>query len=279
MSITSSAAKHSVRASALAASLWLLGIAQPSAALAQERAVRSSPLADAPSIRHRLEYRKSRFELGLGLGATLGQDFYHAVLIGPRIGYHINDWFAVSGSAAFNMTPNYKTSLHNLLEGVLPKMTSMKPVGDRTPYYEEAAGAMNKIGQVFGIQGELIPFTGKYALFGKFFASYDFYALGGVGFINFSASGKECVDKTPSPNCPFTGMKAGPNFGLGMHTYFNDLVALNIELRDVLVKHNPAGRDENGDMVTNSDDNRLNSNYILTFNVAFFLPSKAKTTD
>lgn len=248
-----------------------LALALPSVAEAQER---KSPLADAPAIRRRLELRDKRFELGAGVATTLGQDFYHAVLVNARLGFHLNDWLSIAGIAGFNLTKNMKTSFHEELAGRLP--TNRDP-SDRAPVLSEAQGAMNKIGQLFGAQLELVPFTGKFGLFSKLFMSYDFYAFAGPGFINFTADAPAC--STPGPSCPVTGMKIGGNFGIGMHAFANDFFAINIEARDILLKNNPAGRDENGDGVADSLDNEWDSNYVLSLNLMFFLPAKAPVSD
>src|SRR5262252_5776486 len=73
--------------------------ALPLAAQAQ----RKSPLADAPAIRKRLELRSTRFEIGAGASTTLGQDFYHSVLINVKAGFHIVDWLSLSGFAGFGV--------------------------------------------------------------------------------------------------------------------------------------------------------------------------------
>ena len=70
--------------------------AVPLAAQAQ----RKSPLADAPAIRKRYELRASRLELGAGFGSTINQDFYHTLFLNLKLGFHINDWLAISGLAA-----------------------------------------------------------------------------------------------------------------------------------------------------------------------------------
>ncbi len=248
-------------------SLAFLSLLAPVAAQAEDYA-RKSPLADAPAIRRQVELRDKRFELGAGFGTTLGQDFYNAVLVQGRLGFHLTDWLAVSGTFGHNLTPNYKTSFNNKLLGTLEATTK-----DRTPTEGQALDGMNKIGQIIGAQVEVTPFAGKLSLFSKVFANYDMYAFGGPGFINFKSD--VACDAEDQPSCAVAGMKVGATFGIGIHTFFNDYAALNIELRDILVRNNPAGRDENGDAVANSLDLEWDSNYIVSLNVTFFLPSKA----
>src|SRR2546421_4894205 len=150
-----------------------VGLAAPTIAHAQER---KSPLADAPAIRRRVELRDKRFEIGAGVGTTLGQAFYHAVMVNARLGIHVTDWLALAAVGGFNLTPTFKTSFNEQLLGVLDTSTK-----DRTPTRADALAGMNHIGEVGAVQLELIPFTGKFSLFSKLFMNYDFYAFGGPG--------------------------------------------------------------------------------------------------
>jgi outer membrane beta-barrel protein len=234
---------------------------------------RKSPLADAPAIRHRVELRDKRFEIGAGVMSTIAQDFYHAVLVGGKASFHLTDWLAIGGMGGVNVTPNLKTAFLERLEGALPEAKGT----DRTPTRAEALDPMNKIGQAFALQVELIPFTGKYSLFSKLFANYDFYAFGGPGFINFIADVPPC--DTEGNSCPVTGLKVGANFGVGMHTFINDFLSINVELRDILLPNNPAGRDETGDLVANDDDLKWRSNFMVGVNLTLFLPSTARISD
>jgi outer membrane beta-barrel protein len=259
-------------------SLFLLStlVALPALSPATARAElpeRKSPLADAPAVRHRAELRSLRLEIGPGLISTVGQDFYHAVMVGGKASFFLSDWLAIGGMVGHNLTPDMKTSFHERIEGVLPT-TKAADSTDRAPTVAEAELGMNKIGQVFALQVELIPFAGKYSLFGKLFANYDFYAFGGPGFINFT--GTSCT--TPGASCPVTGMKVGANFGVGMHTYFTDWLSMNIEARDILLRNNPAGRDETGDKVADDDDLTWDSNYMVGVNFTFIFPG-SKTSD
>ncbi|HXU82844.1 MAG TPA: hypothetical protein VN914_15695 [Polyangia bacterium] len=249
-----------------------LGVGLPMAARAETE--RKSPLADAPAVRRRVELRAQRFEIGVGAGTSVGQDFYHAVLVNGRLGFHLPDWLSIAGWGAYNVTPNFKTSFHEKLEGAL---VDVKPGADRTPTLDQANAGMNKIGEIFALQAEIVPFTGKFGLFSKLFMNYDFYAFGGPGFVDFKAD--TTCDSDMQPTCPVTGFKVGANFGLGMHLFANDFFALNFELRDILVQNNPAGRDTNGDTFANDRDLAWDSNYIMSLNLMFFLPGRATISD
>jgi hypothetical protein len=255
----------------LSLALGALLLAAPAARA--ELPERKSPLADAPAVRHRTELRRLRFEIGPGATTTIAQDYYHAVMVGAKASLFLADWLSVGGMFGHNLTKDLKTSFHGRLESALQSRSAM----DRAPTLEAAQQGMNRIGQVFAAQLELIPFSGKYALFSSIFASYDFYAFGGPGFINFTGDGP--CGTAQNSSCPVTGLKIGANFGVGMRTFFNDFISMNVEARDILLRNNPAGRDETGDRVANGEDLTWDSNYMVSLNFTFFLPPTAKISD
>jgi outer membrane beta-barrel protein len=269
------------RIALFASSLAILGsVALPTAAHAQAgRQERKSPLADAPAIRSRVELRHSRFELGVGGGSTVGQDFYHAVLVGPRLSFHLNEFFAITGTAGFNVTPDLQTGFNEELLGALEP--DRRRPGDRAPLPDQAINGMNRIGFLFSAGLEFMPFAGKMSLFGRLFANYDVYFFGGPGGISFQEAGAAapCAEGEKKSICPVAGMKFGPTVALGAHAFINDFVALNLDVRDYWVQNNPAGRDVDGDGLANEFDLGWDQNFVVSLNVSFFLPSKPRVTD
>jgi outer membrane beta-barrel protein len=238
------------------------------------QAQRKSPLADAPAIRKRLELRSTRLELGAGAGSTLNQDFYHSVFINVKLGFHFTDWFAISAFGGFAVA-NLATGFQDRIVDSLNKDNMPVP---RQPSGDVAKGSMNKITQMLGAQLEFTPFTGKYSMFGKIFAHYDFYAFVGPGFLNLTATDPNmaaCTDGGMGRECAVTGLKLGGNVGVGLHSYINQFIALNLELRDIVVQNNPSGRDVNGDTRANLADVGWQSTFAASLNVVIYLPSTA----
>jgi outer membrane beta-barrel protein len=255
--------------------LLALALAIPTAAQAQRR----SPLSDAPAIRKRVELRQTRVELGAGVASTVNETFYHGLMANVRLGFHITDWLSVSGSGAFNLA-TVSTGFHGRLLDTLPTTQTQAPAPDfRAPSDATADSGMNKQKMILALQAEVTPFTGKYALFGKLFAHYDFYLFAGGAFVNLAAvnAGASACSDSPASNgvCVVTGMKPGGTFGLGFHSFFNDFVALNVELRDVLIKDNPAGRDVNGDMNADNKDLSFTSHLMAVLGLTIYLPATA----
>ncbi len=245
--------------------------------IARAEKERKSPLTDAPVIRKRLELRDKRFEFGVGAGVSIGQDFYNALMLMPKLSYHFTDWISLAGVGGFNVTPGWKSSFNNDVYGALtpPGQTSIK-----TPYQADGEATMNHIGYVLLGQVEFIPLSGKIALLSSLFSYFDFYVLAGGGIVNLAAK-----DPTPAscagspPLCQaFTTTEVTGNFGVGAHAFLTHWLALNLEFRDLLYKNNASGRDVNGDTVTDTRDLEWTNNWIFSLNFQFFVPFKAKVS-
>jgi outer membrane beta-barrel protein len=278
-------------------------------AVSQAATERRSPLADAPAIRKRLELRDKRFELGVGAAMTLNQDFYNALMLNVRLGFHITDWIGISVSAGvFNLTPNWRTSFNSELNsklasscrdqgnadnpdsGCTNSKSTRTVANDKTPTQANAAAAQNRIGQVILPQLDIVPFTGKFSLFSKLFMNYDLYVSVGAGFVNLVKKGEvdhgtitatingAQVESIPDNAVPYVGMKPAGSAGVGMHAFANNFFAFNIELHDIIFKNNAAGRDVTGNPAVNTQDLQWTHNWLLGFNFMFFLPASVRTS-
>jgi outer membrane beta-barrel protein len=247
--------------------------ALPLAAQAQ----RKSPLADAPAIRKKFELRASRLEVGAGISSTINQDFFHTVLFDLRLGFHLTDWLAISGFGDFAVA-NIETAYQSdIINGLSPSLPAGHPASE--PTKAEAQRSMQKIKGMYGLQLELVPFTGKYSMFGKLFAHYDFYVLGGLGLVSvepadagITACGNNVIQGQQF-YCGTTGTKVGGTFGVGLHSYFTHWLALNVELRDILAQLNPSGRDTNADLKATTADLSWTHTISVGAQLVFYLPA------
>ena len=262
----------------------LATVSLPIAAQAQRR----SPLADAPAIRKRFELRQTRFEVGVGGGTTVNQDFYHTVTVNVRLAFHITDWLAIAGFGNFGVAQVSTGFQGKLTDSLTDPTMSTVP---REPTPTQATASLQQISSVMGGQLEFTPFTGKWSMFGKLFSAYDFYGFVGPAAITVKTAGnvgRPC-DQTPPPlvmdplmtdpsryYCEVSGLKVGPTFGVGLHTFFGQGVALNVELRDTMAQLNPSGRDVNGDGMADQNDLTWTHTYMLGANLVLFLPFTPK---
>lgn len=237
------------------------------------QAQRKSPLEDAPAIRKRVELRDTRFEVGVGMSSTLTQDFYNTFLADLRLAFHFNDWLSLAATGGFAVA-NADTGFHDRVVEILPP-NIMNPE-PRDPNATVVQGTMQKIKSIVGAQLEFTPFTGKYSLFGKIFAHYDFYLFAGGGLMDVEPTDASvCTPAQTMAYCGVSGFKPGGQGGLGLHSFFNDWLALNVELKDFVARLNPSGRDTNGDGVANAEDSSWTQTVMVSANLMFFLPSRA----
>jgi outer membrane beta-barrel protein len=261
----------------LAGAAAVLVTALPQVAHAQRR----SPLADAPAIRKRLELRDTRIEIGVGWTSTVGQDYYHSQLLGGRLAFHFTDWLSIGVLGGFGLV-QLETAYNERLIQSLPATEAERTVA-REPLKSEATAALEHIKWMAAAQLEFTPFTGKYSLFGKIFAHYDFYAAAGAGAIGVAPAGTvgACSDATttganmPIRACGLSGPRPGPTVALGLHTFFNQFLALNVELRDFITQVNPSGRDVNADLGASNADTSWQSTFMVTGNLMLYFPTVA----
>jgi outer membrane beta-barrel protein len=248
-------------------------------AAAEAAKERKSPLTNAPVVRRRLELRDKRFEIGVGAGVTIGQDFYNALLVMPKMAFHFNDWLSLAAVGGFNVYPGWKSSFNNDVIGALPD-----PGKDtiKSPYNREAAWEMNRIGYLVAGQVEFIPLSGKIALLSSLFSYFDFYVLAGAGIVNLTTSSSPVPD--PNTDCAAGGCNGKPfvttqmtiNGGVGAHAFLARWLAINLELHDFVYKNNASGRDVNGDKVVDNRDLVWTNNWVFALNFQVFMPFRVK---
>jgi outer membrane beta-barrel protein len=257
-------------------------------AVAQAEKERKSPLTDAPVIRKRLELRDKRFEIGVGAGVTISQDFYNALLVMPKLAYHFNDWISLAVVGGLNVTGGWKSSFNSDVNDALGRTGGGTEANRKSPKADEAQATMNHIGYVALGQVEFIPLSGKIAILSSLFSYFDFYILGGGGIVNLAAKDSQpgaCQRTDASkPICKaVTGNQVTINAGVGAHAFLTRWLALNLELHDLIYKNNASGRSVLGNLdpednkpITTDRDMEWTNNFVFSLNFQFFLPTKPK---
>jgi outer membrane beta-barrel protein len=254
-------------------------------------AQRVNPLEGQPAVRKRLMLRDSRFELTPMMGFSLNRDFFHTVLGGVKAEYHANDWFSVGVSFSGGVA-NIQTGLTDNIVAQLPDTYDPSTRTQLVPSKNMALNSMAKLQYLLGAEAKATPFFGKMALFGKLFFNYDFYGFGGFGAAGLTAKCagvSACSDVNITYGNPSTGLKPGGTFGVGAHMFFNNWVALNLELRDTVVRDNLAGRAINwnpqvgsdGSLTpptTNASDTAWDHIFVVFIGASFYLPTGADTS-
>jgi outer membrane beta-barrel protein len=258
------------------------------------QAQRRNPLEGQPAVRHMIQLRKLRFEVAPQFVTSINQDYKNAFGPGINLQFHILDWLGIGASGTY--TWNSNTPLENQVTGVLPTGPYMYP--GPQPNLDIHNQHVLQINALATVYASITPWHGKISIFSAIFGSYDFFVDGGVAFVNYTQAG--CCTVT-DPNAPggmaiasevakglpandpnlqagkiFAGLKVGGMFGVGVHVYFNEWLALRLELRDYIVGANPGGLDVNGDRLLTSKDEGPQNNLFFGVGLSFFLPPTAK---
>ncbi|HEY3355477.1 MAG TPA: outer membrane beta-barrel domain-containing protein [Polyangia bacterium] len=251
-------------------------------------AQRTNPLEGQPAVRKRLMLRDSRFELTPMVGFSLNRDFFHTILGGIKAEYHANDWLSVglsfSGGAA-----NIQTGLTDNVLAQLPDAYNGDAAHQLVPSKSMALKPMLRLQYLASAEAKVTPFFGKMALFGKLFFNYDFYGFGGFGAAGMAddCGSNGCVDVNGQDfSNPSKGFRPGGTYGVGFHLFFNNWIALNVELRDTVVRDNLAGRAITWNPVqgadgtltppkTNASDVSWDHIFVVFIGASFYLPASA----
>jgi len=249
---------------------------------------RRNPLEGQPAVRHMAELRKLRFEAALQFITSTNQDYRNAFGPGLNLQFHIFDWLGIG--VAGNYTFNSNTPLEDQVRSKLPMTPYMYPGPQpNLQIHDQHVLSINALASAYV---SITPWHGKFAMFSALFFNYDFFVNAGLGLVYYTQNGC-CLTEThptqddinkgntlPDPNtqsgAQFAGAKLGGMIGVGVHVFFNDWIALQLELRDYIVKANPGGLDVNGDRVLNDADEGPQNNIFFGAGISFFLPPRAK---
>lgn len=203
-------------------------------------------LEDGDAIRRRMLLRGGRFEIAPAVGFTLNDPFRRTVLYGVQINYHISDSFALGGTVfgGYGMS----TDLTDRIESERP---------DRAK-----SGAFTDIAFQGTVDLVFTPIIGKFALFGQTVLNYDMHAV--VGFGATQLKGVEATAMTPVA-------------GIGLRTFFNNGMALNLEARDYLYSSAPnAVSNAESKGKAEATEASFNNHFAVTMSVGFFFPQEPK---
>jgi outer membrane beta-barrel protein len=224
-----------------------------------------------PAIRHRHELRHGRFELGPSVGISLDRSLRHALLLGLKLEYHLNDWLSLGLDAGYGIgiDTGLTGELHRRYEGDPER-------------WRELTDRFSDLRAAGDLRVTLTPISGKLGLFSRLFIAYDLYAFAGLGLALLSNrfSGPSAEDQVSE------GPRAGPAFGLGMHLFLTRFIAMGVEIRDLVFLDNESGQDltrglseselSSGEVTIDADDQTLSSHWFVGINLTLFLPTSIR---
>jgi len=253
-------------------------------------------------VRHRIELREGRFEVGPSIAFTLNRAVRDSVLFGVKLEYHIWDTFSVGAEVQGGLS--YNTGLANELkdsyeaDGKLSyndQARKADPKKKETYWEQDQAKRMSDLVMAGDIRATWTPIYGRIAVFSKLFVLYDLYLFGGFGMAYTKNSGDPGEFGNDDVDATNEGFRPGLTLpGFGMHIYFNNWVSLGLEVKNIMFEDNETGRDQTRGLkqdevdqfasctakggetcsptLVNGDDRSFQMHWLIGVNVTFFFP-------
>lgn len=278
---------RSLGALAAAALTATLALATPKAAEAQEIQL-TGPLAGAPACRHCRLYRQGRFELAIGPGFTLLDEYQRTIFAAGRLQYNVFDFLGIGVFGGFGAA-SLATDLTDKIDATAPRnsrtATNVAPKGA----FPDQTGKMKWMAAP---QITFSPFRGKLAIFQKIFTDTDLYLHGGAAFVGVeerAECGQNRCTTASNPNAfkTDTRMAIAPTFGLGLTLYASNFVSINMEYRAFPFAWNRGGFDSRGqgedasfpDNKIDSEDRTFKFNQMIFLAAGFSFPTMPKLSE
>ena len=246
---------------------------------------RENPLEGQPAVRHRVELRKGRFEIGPSVNMSLNRYVRNQFLVGARLEYHINDWFSLGADLGYGIGAD--SALTGELEKQYPAGTINNARGQSTTW-DQLHNRMSDIQFGGDIRAIFTPIAGKLGLFSKLFVAYDTYIFAGFGIALLKNVGSDLGEFSGDDiKAATSGFRPGASIGVGFHLFFNRFVAIGVEMKDMMFMDNEFGgdmtrgqTDAERDVATptasyliNGDDQKFGQHFFVGLNLTFYLPA------
>lgn len=260
----------------------------------------TGPLAGAPAVRKLRLHREGRFDIAVHGTFTLLDEFRRTVMPGLRVNYHFFDWLGVGvfGGPGFS----YNTGLADEIQeiGINDRACEANPnslacrrsavsLCTNDPGQDDCL-AQKQLGRLLWYvapQITVVPFRGKFSLFGEAFMDADISLFLGPAILGVQERA-DCERGTCPENFELTQrVTAAPTFGLGFNFYPLDYLGFGTEFRMSPYAWNPSGFDTAGggtdeefpDDAIDGADRTLKFNPMLSVYVSFQLPTEIEVSD
>ena len=237
----------------LLALIILFGFGLPQTSFAADEEEGASSLEKGDPIRHLMLLRSGRFEIAPGAQFGINEPFQQTIGFGAQISYYFTNYLGLGASFYYN-------PLH-LNYDELDAVSADDYEGDVRSTLAVAQPTMN-----FDVGLYYAPLMGKFSLFG-WILNYDLHLYGAFGAIIMDTecgAGKSiCSD---SVNNALEGAKFAGVIGIGVRLFFNNFVALNLDVKNYLTSYSDFSRSP-------TDDNSRFHDWVTgNIGISFFFP-------
>jgi len=221
------------------------------------------------TVRRKVLYRSSRFELTPGIGVTTGDSYLRNAVVGLNASYHLTNAIGIGLTGGYSplhpetqLAQNVKTSLDQNNSTTLERLTFS--------YLQWFAGFELKYAPIFG----------KFSMMNDTSLNYDIHLLAGAAMMGIAA----CSASNPDEACAATGetsemddslaqLRPAGTIGAGFRIFLGDAYALNLQIRDHLYQRAQLSTDDNNNGASNAD---FSSNVYLSLGFSIFFPQTVR---
>ncbi len=231
--------------------LFAIGLPQTSFADDEEGV---SSLEKGDPVRHQMLFHSGRFELQPLAQFGVNETFQQSIGFGITLAYYFRNDLGIGASFSYNPIFIDGDELDAVKkdeydDGVQSTLTIAQPT-------------MN-----FDVSLYYMPAIGKFSLF-KWILNYDLHVSAGFGAIIMdSVCGSGGADCNDAKNNNLEGAKFAGVIGVGVRFFFNNFVALNLDIKNYLTKYADFSRGP-------ADDRARFKDFVVgTVGVSIFLPT------
>ncbi len=170
-----------------------------------------------------LNTKAGKIELTLTAAQISMMDaFFSKYMIGAKLGYHLNEYWSVAATGVYGLS-NSATGSTNVCKGNVGCQPATQAQLDQVP---------GQIRWIAGAEVAFSPVYGKLNLFAEKAIHFDLSLLAGADLVTY----RDVIDATQAANgvTPGDARTVGGHLGVGSRIFLGRMVALRLELRDVL---------------------------------------------
>lgn len=193
-----------------------------------------SSFREGPPVRRLLLLRAGRFEIQPAFMFSLAQPFSDNLMAGLQLNYYFTNSLGVGASFGFGLAG-------------LDTDETAAVASANYPESVKRSLTVNDLFINFDLGVVWVPIFGKVSIF-NWIVNYDIHLFAGVGGLILEP---RCADPD-NAGCQaildnqadgLGGFKIGGSLGIGARLYFNNFMALNVEVHDYLLSYSEYGRD------------------------------------
>ncbi|HTN52760.1 MAG TPA: outer membrane beta-barrel domain-containing protein [Anaeromyxobacter sp.] len=171
-------------------------------------------------------YRKAgRFEVTLSGNLSLNDAFVSKYFGGVKVGYHLTEFFSVSGQVQAGTTSR---------TGSAQVCRSNQGCSPASP--DQLWQVPGHLDLVAGVEAAWSPVYGKLNIASEKVVHFDLSLLGGVDWISYQevVSSAQAADLVAAGQTPGNKGTIGGHVGLGVRLFFTEAIAARLELKDYI---------------------------------------------